>query len=78
MLRLRRLEAGRYQTPDGRYTILKDPQSGDELGGWGYVSWLTYDEGLDQEPIFEPVGALTEARSELARHIKRQDRTKRP
>lgn len=42
--RLSRIEAGRYTARDGRYTIVLDPLSGGERDGWGYRSWLVYDE----------------------------------
>lgn len=37
MLRLRRVKGklSHYETLDGKYEILKDPQSGNEPDGWG-------------------------------------------
>lgn len=49
MLKLKRLGRmqSRYATLDGEYEILKDPLSGGEYGGWGFVSWLIFQKGDD-------------------------------
>lgn len=76
-LRLRRVRAGEYQTLDGRFTLLLDPQSGGEPGGWGYRSWLVYDardkDAGDWCPValrgFDRHSTLRDARERLAAEL---------
>lgn len=50
-MKLKRLSAGRYETHDGKYQIIKDPTSGGEKIGWGYCSWMIYRKG-DIDPFW--------------------------
>lgn len=61
-----------YRTRDGRYEVVKDPTSGGEPGGWGYTSWLIYDQHepddeLRNEPVCieETLGACRAVLAEL-------------
>lgn len=45
---LKRLGAGRYQTRDGRYTLMRDP-AGHRSNVGGYESWLVFDNKADPE-----------------------------
>lgn len=66
-IKLKRLAAGEYQTLDGRFTIVKDPTSGSERGGWGYTSWCIFDaEGAGWDEAASIVSTLTEGRAAMA------------
>lgn len=71
-MRLKRIRAGEYRTSDGAFDIIKDPQSGGECDGWGFVSWLVFAKG-DNEPLHlcgsPHCPTLRDARAELERYI---------
>jgi hypothetical protein len=72
LITLRRIKAGKYQTRDGRFEIVRDPHSdGSANDGARVTWWLTYDNelGTQEGHIFEPVTTLFEARLELSTHI---------
>lgn len=64
-LRLTRIKRAEYKTPDGRFTVVKDPTSGSEFGGWGYTSWCVFDEQSTDEAVMI-VSTLRDARIGLA------------
>lgn len=71
-MRLRRISAGKYQTHDGQFDIWKDPLSGGELHGYGFVSWLIFEKGSD-EPLHlsgsPHCATLSDARDLLEEYI---------
>ncbi len=73
-LKLKRVRYGVYRTKDGRYTLMRDPLSSGEPGGYGFRAWLAFDETEPNEPLWlgESIHAaktLREARELLAAHI---------
>lgn len=82
-LRLRRRRAGEYQTYDGRFTLLLDPQGGGEPDGYGYRCWLVYDEHdlENQAPLmlrgFDRHPTLHAARQALALELAKAQLTRR-
>lgn len=69
MLKLRRIKTSVYETLDGRFTIMKDPTSGSEMMGWGFTSWLIFDNtdsAEDAAILFDiHYPTLRDAREEL-------------
>ncbi len=53
---LLRIKAGIYRTANRRFTLTKDPTSGCFAPGWGYSSWLVFDERAS--PDDDPDAAL--------------------
>lgn len=40
-MKLKRIRAGKYESPCGQYEIVGDP-TGTTQGGWGYSSWYIF------------------------------------
>ncbi len=56
---LRKVDVGHYKSKDERYTFTRDPTGGDHLIGWGWASWLVFDETLGRDEGALTVGGAT-------------------